>query len=297
MASAAGRADGGSARRASRLRRRASQSRRRPRSRSQQQGRNILGARPSPPHIIAFLSQFTCVASNDRRPGLRVAVHAAHRAPPAGTVGVLGGGPVQHAARGAAGPAAGRHHPVGRSQERVGRRRATLRRGRRGRRRAGARHLLRHAAADEHARRQRAALGAPGVRPRARAGARRGRRAAPLPGAAPAFRVWASHGDDVAAVPPGFRRRPPAPRAPIVAMEAPDRALYGLLFHPEVVHTEHGAEILRRFAFDVCGCTGDWTIASFIEEATSRIRTQVGDDGQGRLWARRAAWIRRSPRC
>ena len=63
-------------------------------------------------------------------------------------------------------------------------------------------------------------------------------------------------------------------------MEAPERALYGLLFHPEVVHTEHGAEILRRFAFDVCGCTGDWTIASFIEEATARIRTQVGESGK-----------------
>ena len=95
-----------------------------------------------------------------------------------------------------------------------------------------------------------------------------------------AFRVWASHGDDVAAVPPGFRLAATSSSAPIVAMEAPDRALYGLLFHPEVVHTEHGAEILRRFAFDVCGCTGDWTIASFIEEATARIRAQVGETGK-----------------
>ena len=68
--------------------------------------------------------------------------------------------------------------------------------------------------------------------------------------------------------------------APIVAMEAPERSLYGLLFHPEVVHTEHGKDILRRFAFDVCGCRGDWTIASFIEEATERIRTQVGPAGK-----------------
>ena len=95
-----------------------------------------------------------------------------------------------------------------------------------------------------------------------------------------AFRVWASHGDDVAAVPPGFRLAATSSSAPIVAMEAPERALYGLLFHPEVVHTEHGAEILRRFAFDVCGCTGDWTIASFIEEATARIRGQVGETGK-----------------
>jgi GMP synthase (glutamine-hydrolysing) len=85
------------------------------------------------------------------------------------------------------------------------------------------------------------------------------------------FRVWASHGDDVTAVPAGFAV------AAIVAMEAPERQLYALLFHPEVVHTEHGAEILRNFAYDVCGCSGDWTIASFIEEATARIRQQVGD--------------------
>ena len=64
--------------------------------------------------------------------------------------------------------------------------------------------------------------------------------------------------------------------APDCAMEAPDRQLYALLFHPEVAHTDHGLAILRNFAYGVCGCTGDWTIASFIEEATERIRTQVG---------------------
>ena len=56
----------------------------------------------------------------------------------------------------------------------------------------------------------------------------------------------------------------------------PSRALYALLFHPEVVHTERGLEILRNFAYGVCGCTGDWTMASFVEEATARIRAQVG---------------------
>jgi GMP synthase (glutamine-hydrolysing) len=91
------------------------------------------------------------------------------------------------------------------------------------------------------------------------------------------LRVWASHGDDVAAVPPGFAVAATSASAPIAAMEAPDRSLYALLFHPEVAHTDYGLEILRNFAFHVCGCTGDWTIASFIEEATGRIREQVGN--------------------
>jgi GMP synthase (glutamine-hydrolysing) len=94
------------------------------------------------------------------------------------------------------------------------------------------------------------------------------------------FKVWASHGDDVGGVPGGFRVAATSSTAPIVAMEAPERSLYGLLFHPEVVHTEYGKDILRRFAFDVCGCRGDWTIASFIEEATDRIRRQVGPAGK-----------------
>ena len=93
----------------------------------------------------------------------------------------------------------------------------------------------------------------------------------------PELRVWASHGDDVAGVPPGFQVAATSATAPIVAMEAPERGLYALLFHPEVAHTDHGLEILRNFAYRVCGCTGDWTIASFIEEATARIRAQVGD--------------------
>ena len=90
------------------------------------------------------------------------------------------------------------------------------------------------------------------------------------------LRVWASHGDDVAAVPPGFDVAATSATAPIAAMEQPDRSLYALLFHPEVAHTDHGLEILRNFAYGVCGCTGDWTIASFIDEATARIREQVG---------------------
>src|SRR5262245_29455563 len=91
------------------------------------------------------------------------------------------------------------------------------------------------------------------------------------------LRVWASHGDDVGSVPPGFSIAATSTTAPVVAMEAPQRRLYALLFHPEVAHTDHGLSILRTFAYDVCGCTGDWTMASFIEEAVARIRRQVGN--------------------
>jgi GMP synthase (glutamine-hydrolysing) len=89
-------------------------------------------------------------------------------------------------------------------------------------------------------------------------------------------RVWASHGDFVAAPPAGFSVLATSANAPVAAMADTDRSLYALLFHPEVVHTEHGLDILRNFAYGVCGCTGDWTMASFVEEATQKIRAQVG---------------------
>jgi GMP synthase (glutamine-hydrolysing) len=92
----------------------------------------------------------------------------------------------------------------------------------------------------------------------------------------PELRVWASHGDFVTAAPAGFAVTATTANAPVAAMAAPDRGLYALLFHPEVAHTDRGVEILRNFAFDVCGCTGDWTMASFVEEATARIREQAG---------------------
>jgi GMP synthase (glutamine-hydrolysing) len=91
------------------------------------------------------------------------------------------------------------------------------------------------------------------------------------------LRVWASHGDFVEAAPAGFQTVATSANAPVAAMQDTSRGLYGLLFHPEVAHTDRGLELLRHFAFDVCGCTGDWTMASFVDEATSRIRSQVGD--------------------
>jgi GMP synthase (glutamine-hydrolysing) len=90
------------------------------------------------------------------------------------------------------------------------------------------------------------------------------------------IRVWASHGDFVAAAPSGFTVVATSANAPVAAMADPSRSLYALLFHPEVVHTDRGLEILRNYAYNICGCTGDWTMASFVEEATARIKTQVG---------------------
>jgi GMP synthase (glutamine-hydrolysing) len=96
----------------------------------------------------------------------------------------------------------------------------------------------------------------------------------------PEIRVWASHGDFVAAAPGGFSVVATSANAPIAAMSDPTRALYALLFHPEVVHTDRGLEILRNFAFNVCGCAGDWTMASFRDAKIADIREQVG---QGRV--------------
>ncbi len=91
------------------------------------------------------------------------------------------------------------------------------------------------------------------------------------------LRVWASHGDFVQAAPAGFAVTATSANAPVAAMASAERGLYALLFHPEVAHTDYGLEILRNFAYDVCGCTGDWTMKSFVDEATARIREQVGD--------------------
>jgi GMP synthase (glutamine-hydrolysing) len=92
-----------------------------------------------------------------------------------------------------------------------------------------------------------------------------------------ALKVWASHGDYVAAPPDGFDVIATSANAPVAAIQHRDRRLYGLLFHPEVVHTERGEQILKNFAFRVCGCRGDWTMAGFVEESVQRIRERVGD--------------------
>jgi GMP synthase (glutamine-hydrolysing) len=89
-------------------------------------------------------------------------------------------------------------------------------------------------------------------------------------------RVWMSHGDTCAAAPPGFTITATTPGTPVAAAEAPDRRLYGMQFHPEVMHTEHGMAMLRTF-LDAAGCQPTWTMRGVIEEQTERISAQVGD--------------------
>ncbi len=87
--------------------------------------------------------------------------------------------------------------------------------------------------------------------------------------------VWMSHGDHVETVPDGFTVTARTANAPVAAFEDPNRALYGLQFHPEVHHTDHGAEMLEAFLYGVCGCAPGWTMASFRESAVAKIRETV----------------------
>jgi len=88
--------------------------------------------------------------------------------------------------------------------------------------------------------------------------------------------VWMSHGDTILEVPAGFRRLAESENSSIAAM-ADDAGRFGIAFHPEVIHTPQGREILRNFLYQVAGCRGTWKPAAFIEQATEAIRTQVRD--------------------
>ena len=88
--------------------------------------------------------------------------------------------------------------------------------------------------------------------------------------------VWMSHRDTVVAAPAGARVVATSPATPVAAFEAPERGLYGVQFHPEVVHTPHGLEVLKNFLYDVAAAPPAWTPAAAIEEQVERIRAQVG---------------------
>jgi GMP synthase (glutamine-hydrolysing) len=88
--------------------------------------------------------------------------------------------------------------------------------------------------------------------------------------------VWMSHGDRIEEMPPGFVSLAYTENSPIAVMGNKD-GIFGLQFHPEVIHTPQGKAILRNFAYKVCGCQGNWTPGNFINESIARIRAQVGD--------------------
>jgi GMP synthase (glutamine-hydrolysing) len=90
------------------------------------------------------------------------------------------------------------------------------------------------------------------------------------------FPVWMSHGDRITQVPPGFTPIAYSDNSPYAAM-TDGRGRIAIQFHPEVVHTPHGKQIIENFLYKICGCTGDWTPGNFIADNINRIRAQVGD--------------------
>jgi GMP synthase (glutamine-hydrolysing) len=90
--------------------------------------------------------------------------------------------------------------------------------------------------------------------------------------------VWMSHGDSITRAPAGFAVTARTEAVPVAALEDRDRGIYAVQFHPEVVHTEHGMEVLKAFLFDAAGCRPTWTNVSIIEHAVAEIRTQVGSE-------------------
>lgn len=87
--------------------------------------------------------------------------------------------------------------------------------------------------------------------------------------------VWMSHGDRVRQLPDGFEVVATSEGAPQAAIAHAQKRFYGVQFHPEVVHTPHGSDLLKNFTHDICGCTGDWTMAAFQEDMIAKIRDQV----------------------
>ncbi|SEU38088.1 glutamine-hydrolyzing GMP synthase [Nonomuraea wenchangensis] len=88
--------------------------------------------------------------------------------------------------------------------------------------------------------------------------------------------VWMSHGDSVAAAPEGFTVTASTRETPVAAFEHPGRGLYGVQFHPEVLHSEHGQAVLRHF-LEAAGCRPSWTMLNIVEESVEAVRRQVGD--------------------
>ena len=92
------------------------------------------------------------------------------------------------------------------------------------------------------------------------------------------LKVWMSHGDKVTELPSGFKLMASTDSCPIAGFADVARHFYGVQFHPEVTHTVQGRAMLNRFVLDICQASPDWVMGNYVEEAVSRIRTQVGDE-------------------
>ena len=88
---------------------------------------------------------------------------------------------------------------------------------------------------------------------------------------------WMSHTDYIESVAPGFVISAHSANCPAAAMEQPEKRLYALQFHPEVLHTQEGTKMLSNFIYNVCGCTGDWKMDSFVEQSIRMLREKIGD--------------------
>ena len=91
-------------------------------------------------------------------------------------------------------------------------------------------------------------------------------------------KVWMSHGDRIESLPDGFTAIAASSNSPLAAMACPERNWYGVQFHPEVRHTEHGIEILANFVHKICACQSDWTPKNIIDRSIQAICAQVGDN-------------------
>jgi GMP synthase (glutamine-hydrolysing) len=87
--------------------------------------------------------------------------------------------------------------------------------------------------------------------------------------------VWMSHADKIEEMPPGFKALAYTENSPVAVM-GNDKGIFGLQFHPEVVHTPYGKTILKNFAYNICGCQGNWTMGNFVNDSLDRIKEQVG---------------------
>lgn len=88
--------------------------------------------------------------------------------------------------------------------------------------------------------------------------------------------AWMSHTDYIARIPEGFRITAHTANCPVAAMSDPERRFYAVQFHPEVTHTREGQKILRHFVVDVCGCSGDWQMDSFVKTTVEELRARIG---------------------